>query len=206
MRNSEVAEDLTQETMLAVHAALDKGQQLRLIENFAFRVGFRVQYGYFRRAYRETPTISFEDLQYEPTSSQPGEEMASSDNSQYIQRLMEVIREKLSGAEQHVLALYYQGETQKSIAATLDMPVGTIGSHLSRGRGRLLAHLVEDDPELLGGMNIINQAWSDALTDTPPPTEAEIAAWAKRKPVEHFRAACLKMAKHLPSPLTDVSK
>ena len=202
IEDREGAQNLTNDTMKAVYDALGKGIKLiEPLDHYAFGIAFKRRADYFRSTSRQPKTISFDDLQQELIFSQPCLEMTNSANVQYAQRLLEIIKTTLSGDEGHVIALYYQGETAESIATILAMNAATVRSHLLRGRGRLLAHLVEHDPDLLGGTDIIDKAWKAAMNDTPPPPEKEIAAWTKRKPVELFRAACLKMARHLPSPL-----
>lgn len=207
----EEAQNLTNDTIAIVCEALEKGVPLREpVDHYAFGIAFKKRADYFRAVYRQPKIISVDEVQPKPEVPLPCLEMAQSENIQYIQRILATIQALFSKdndrSVERVIALIYQGESQEKIATILSLPASTVRSHLLRGRGRLLAHLVEHDPDLLGGVDAIDLAWEAALKDTPPPTEAEIAAWTKRKPLEAFRAACLKMAKHLPSPLTDVSK
>jgi RNA polymerase sigma factor (sigma-70 family) len=209
-RNEEDAQDLVQNVLLATHEALQKeGFSLeKPLEHYVFGIALNHCKEYYRRLSQQPATTSLtselEERGVQRTTGfvQHTSSMATVDNEQYIKQLLNIIQQRLSGDEQHVVALMYQGEKQESIAQLLEMPATTVRSHVLRGRARLLAYLVEHEPEMLGGAAIIRSAWEAVLQEVPPPSVEEIAAWEAYKPAGKFRDACLKMARYLPSPLT----
>jgi hypothetical protein len=144
------------------------------------------------------PLYSLEDRQHISLST---ELFRSMEKLWLSERLIERLQECCSEDERTVLLLYYQGESQSEIATLLQIPAGRVRGQLLRARGKLLAHLVQNDPELLGGKEAITAAWEEAVASEEPPSHEEQKAWREPNPGrEHFRAACLRMARFLPIP------
>ena len=116
-------------------------------------------------------------------------------------QLVGIAREVCNESEFAVLMMFYQDESLEEIGRMLDMKGATVRSHFLRARSKLLAYLVTSRPDFVGGIEAIRTAEVKALeAQELNPREAE--AFAKRdSKSEMFRAACLKVARHLPAPL-----
>ena len=129
-------------------------------------------------------------------------------NAELVEALRRQMHQCCTDDERRVIDLIYQGESEADIADILDKDKSTVRTLFLRGRRKLLAHLVVHAPELLGGEQSIQQAWTVALS-TPDPKERvtsdEKGAWEigpVHGKIELFRSACLKMARYLPAPLS----
>lgn len=203
--NQEDAQDLVHDVLKVVADAVDGGKIAKdlPLDHYAFAIAFRFRASYFRKIYRRASTVSLGKEHEDAPDLQSSMDIYNYENNIYASKVIDISTNILSGDEQRVIALIYQGENQEEISEILGIPAVTVRSHLLRGRKKLLAELVEHYPDMLGGIEIIEEAWRKVLKENPPPTTAEICAWQIRKPVEAFRTACLKMARHLPSPLAD---
>lgn len=116
-------------------------------------------------------------------------------------QLVEIAREVCNESEFAILMMFYQDESLEEIGRMLEMKSATVRSHFLRARAKLLAHLVCSRPEFVGGLEAIRAAEVRAIeAQELNPREAE--AFARRDgKSEVFRAACLKVARHLPVPL-----
>lgn len=116
-------------------------------------------------------------------------------------RLHEIIAQVCTGHEQQVIQLCEQDEPMEAIAQTLGMNLNTARSHLRRGRAKVLAHIVQYEPELIGGVETIERAVDRLHCEGRPweqLTAQELAAL--RQPGRNqllLRRACLKIARFL---------
>lgn len=203
LNSAEDAEDLTQQTLLT---ALVSQEQFRGEGSWSSWV-LGIANHYLLRFLQRGPQgsrrlISAEDLSLElQHDGALGELLHTMDTAWLAERLLEHVQVCCSAEEQHILMLFYQGRTPKQIAAFYQMQDATVRSHLRRARGKILAHLVENEPETLGGQAAIDAAWQRALADSDPPPPDEQEAWKNRqKKKEKFRLACLRMARYLVVP------
>ena len=80
----EDVEDMVQETMIALHRAIDKGRidPAQPLDHYAFGIAFKVRANYYRRMYRLPPLLSEQDLQREIAYPRSRKEMANTRNAQ----------------------------------------------------------------------------------------------------------------------------
>lgn len=102
--------------------------------------------------------------------------------------------------------------TWEQIGAELKVPASTCAVFQSRARDRLRVFLFLDRPDLLGGQQLIDSAFEDALADPKPPPLAPQEAQAFRSLVverrgrpargntAHIVAACRRVIRHVPLP------
>ena len=116
-----------------------------------------------------------------------------------VDSLLKEMQKACSEIECAVVELVYQGNTMDEIGSLLDLKAATVRSHFLRGRERLLAHLLVEAPDLLGGLDAVTAAVKRLETD---PGEAlsreEAEAIRLRKgPATVLRKAMLKLAPYL---------
>ena len=63
-------------------------------------------------------------------------------------RLLDAVRSMPPVDKEIFLRYYYEYQTMEQIAASMDIPVGTIKSRLSRGRRRLKQVIMEQEAEI----------------------------------------------------------
>jgi hypothetical protein len=122
------------------------------------------------------------------------------------QQLLEIIAKVCSDAERWVILLQAQGEPMEAIGQMLRMKANTVRSHLMRGRSKVLAYIVQHEPELVGGAEAIE--WAMARLQQAGAPRAQLSQ-QEREALHHpgrnqraLRRACLKLAPYLPLPFT----
>lgn len=115
-----------------------------------------------------------------------------------IHKILEHARSVCSEIEFRTVMFRYQGRTMEEIAVLEHSNPATMRSHLLRGRKKLLADLICNQPDLVGGIAAIEAALSRLSEVTAAITGKEIEAWQKRKCTsEAYRSLCLKLASQL---------
>jgi RNA polymerase sigma-70 factor, ECF subfamily len=211
-RHADDAADLSQEVLLGAATNLTSyrgGGDLRAWLNGIAQNVLKNYYG--RVLKRAEPVTSLHSLdedgpQHQQQPSAAASPAATVERDYAIHHLLAALESaKCSLPEQQVIRLYYQEETCAQISVALQMPAGTVRSHLLRGRRKLLTYLVEHQPELFGGEEGIAAAWQSACHASSlaeRPTERERAAWEQRKRgTTEYGGAILKLARHLTMPL-----
>lgn len=117
------------------------------------------------------------------------------------ERILAAIETHCSADERNVILMVYQGESFEEAAELLGMKSATARSHFLRGRSKLLAHLFAREPDMVGGPAAIQSAISRAgccqdARERLQAHEAEALATPNESSAA-FRAACLKVARHL---------
>jgi hypothetical protein len=122
------------------------------------------------------------------------------------QQLLEIIAKVCSDAERWVILLQAQGEPMEAIGQMLRMKANTVRSHLMRGRSKVLAYIVQHEPELVGGVEAIE--WAMARLQQAGAPRAQLSQ-QERDALHHpgrnqraLRRACLKLVPYLPLPFT----
>lgn len=206
VRRREDAEDLVQEILIRATRALPRFRGDCPLSQWVLGIARHALYNHYSRdpyhSGRLTPIpdpLDSGDLQQDFTEPGPSLQAEQRDHAG---RLLARMREVCSQDEVRALLTSYQGETLEDGARLLGLSASTMRSYYRRGRRKLLAHLVQCDPDLLGGREAVAQAWAGCLGgqgDDERPTAAEVEAWsAPAGRQEAFRSACLKMAKYLP--------
>jgi RNA polymerase sigma factor (sigma-70 family) len=135
-------EDLAQEVFLRLYKALPGFRGEAAVSTYLYRIAVNVAQEEWKRRRREDrPLISIsEDTDWpfeerlSDSAKNPEEQLEASE----IAAMAEEELRKLSEAERAVLVLYHQEEqSYEQIAAALHMPIGTVRTHLHRGRKRL---------------------------------------------------------------------
>jgi RNA polymerase sigma factor (sigma-70 family) len=119
------------------------------------------------------------------------------------QRLEAHLTACCSPAEIEVLRFFFVGMAPEEIATALHLKPATVRSHILRGRSKLLAHIILEDKDLIGGDEGIAQALEETKQDAETaltPEEEEAFAHPKGNK-KAFYAACLKVARYLPLPV-----
>ncbi|WP_395145575.1 RNA polymerase sigma factor [Armatimonas sp.] len=199
-------DDLVQMTLSAAYLGRAKYRGTvgdRRGERWVFGIAANLLKKYLRdRGIQESHTYSFE-VQHEAGWPEPSVYMEiPTESPEYAQRLLGYLKQCCTDYEQEVLTLFYTGKEFIEIAELLQIGDGSVRSYFRRGRMKLLAYLVEHDIDSLGGAEEVRRAWEEVCSQTggEEPTLDEKRAWEKRKPVEKFRLACLKMARYLKAP------
>ncbi|HEY8997968.1 MAG TPA: sigma-70 family RNA polymerase sigma factor [Edaphobacter sp.] len=134
-------EDLAQEVFLRLYKALPNFRGEALVSTYVYRIAVNVAQNEWKRrkrADRPLISISEETSMWEDRLEHPernAEQML--EESEFRLQVEEKLQE-LSAVERTVLVLYHQEErSYEQIAAALNMPLGTIRTHLHRGRKKL---------------------------------------------------------------------
>jgi RNA polymerase sigma factor (sigma-70 family) len=132
LRDGDRAQDVVQDTIIAVWRDLRALRDLDRFDTWAWKVLVRLCYREARRARRDRP-MPF--LLPNRSAEDPISRLADRDE-------LERIFTRLSPDQRAVVALqYYLGMTHPQIAAALDIPVGTVGSRLHAAKRALRAAL-----------------------------------------------------------------
>jgi RNA polymerase sigma factor (sigma-70 family) len=98
-----------------------------------------------------------EEFCLQQSSAAPGPDVEVEQREE-VEGLIREMKKVCSPIECSVVELVYQGHTMDEIANLLALNAATVRSHFLRGRERLLAHLLLEAPDLLGGMDAVHAA------------------------------------------------
>lgn len=137
----EHVDDLAQEVFLRLYRALPSFRGEALMTTYLYRIAVNVAQDEWKRRRRvDKPMISISDdiSGWEERLEHPGanaeQELAEREFRQGVEEELG----RLSGVERTVLVLYHQEErSYEEIAEVLRMPIGTVRTHLHRGRKKL---------------------------------------------------------------------
>ncbi len=147
----EHVEDLAQEAFLRLYRALPAFRGEALLSTYLYRIVVNVAQDEWKRRRRvERPLVSIsasisisaagdEDAPtWEDQLGHPGLDAEEQLAERQFQQLVEEQLQLLSGVERTVLVLYHQEErSYEQIAEALQLPMGTVRTHLHRGRKKL---------------------------------------------------------------------
>lgn len=205
VRSQADCEDLTQEVLLRIVRALPRTQLEAPFEHWAIRIASNCLRTYHQRVLSRQHQ-SLEALEtYTDTLQQDDFETSLIEriaHAQIEEQLESIVRQVCSDPERRVLLLCAQGETTEVVAQMLDMNANTVRSHLMRARAKVLAHIIEHRPQMVGGRKRIAEIVRQVQTEAPPAerlTESEIRALCEMPPhnLMVLRKACLKIARFL---------
>ena len=83
-------------------------------------------------------------------------------------QLQEIAHQVCSPPERQVLSLVMQDESMEMVAQMLHPNPNTVRTHLMRARAKILAHIIQYCPEMVGGREGIQQAIAKAQANAPP--------------------------------------
>jgi RNA polymerase sigma factor (sigma-70 family) len=134
-------EDLAQDVFLRLFRALPDFRNEALVSTYLYRIAVNVAQDEWKRRRREDRrrvSISDEEEDWKDRLTHPGQTPEERLQERQMQGLVEEGLLGLSDAERAVLVLYHQEEqSYQQIAAALGMPIGTVRTHLHRGRNKL---------------------------------------------------------------------
>lgn len=142
-RNSSDADDLAQEAFVRAYQALERFRADEPLYPWLSRITVNLAYSLFRRRKRR-PETSIEPLveagQQWAAGDDPAEETAGRERDAHLGAAFA----QLSEEHQAILTLRVVEElSYEEIARTLEVPIGTVMSRLSRARAELKARMVE---------------------------------------------------------------
>jgi len=134
-------DDLAQEVFLRLFRALPGFRGESLVTTYLYRITVNVAQDEWKRRRRDAQSlvsISDETYAWEERLQHPERNAEEQIEEREFQNLVEAQLQLLSHAERAVLVLYHQEErTYEQIALALGLPVGTVRTHLHRGRKKL---------------------------------------------------------------------
>ena len=133
-------EDLAQEVFLRLFRALPGFRGEARLTTFLYRIIVNVVNDEWRRREHARLAVPVEDCDLRSNAPDPAESL---DRRRFFEALGECMQE-LSISERAVLTLYFQEErTYEEMAAILDLPMGTVKTHLHRARQKLKTAMKE---------------------------------------------------------------
>ena len=144
-------EDLAQEVFLRLYRALPSFRGEALLSTYLYRITVNVAQNEWKRRKRDVRSmvsISDEVSGWEERLEHPARNAEEQFEEREFQRGVEEQLQKLSQVERAVLVLYHQEErTYEQIAEVLGMPIGTVRTHLHRGRKKMRDGLASEAGE-----------------------------------------------------------
>jgi RNA polymerase sigma-70 factor (ECF subfamily) len=137
-------DDLAQDVFLRLYRALPAFRGEALLSTYLYRITVNVaQDEWKRRRREERPLVSMEadnedESGWEDRLAHPDPDAEQQLSAKQFQRAVEAQLQQLSAVERAVLVLYHQEErSYEQIALALELPIGTVRTHLHRGRKKL---------------------------------------------------------------------
>jgi RNA polymerase sigma factor (sigma-70 family) len=134
-------EDLAQEVFLRLFRALPAFRGDALLSTYLYRIVVNVAQDEWKRRRRDDRplvSISEEEEEWEDRLQHPGRNAEQEITESEFRDLVEHELQQLNTAERTILVLYHQEErSYEQIAETMQMPIGTVRTHLHRGRKKL---------------------------------------------------------------------
>ena len=132
---AEVAEDLLQDVFIRCYEKQHRYDREKALAPWLFRLAHNLAIDYLRRAGR---LVSMEDFTEQPHELDEGQNPQTKLEKKQMQQKLAKVFAKLPEKVRLVLWYHYFDDLSvKSIAERMEMPVGSVLSHLSRGRKKL---------------------------------------------------------------------
>lgn len=143
VRDPMLAEDLTQESLIKAFRALDTFDPERKLSSWLFKIAHNTTLDHLRR--RSLDTVSLEPGEDEapdrrsswadPRAENPEHRAAMGDLAQAIEDALDELRPEY---REVVVLRYQEGLAYHEIAEILDLPMGTVKTHIHRSRHQLV--------------------------------------------------------------------
>jgi len=144
-------DDLAQDVFLRLYRALPSFRGEALVTTYLYRIAVNVAQDEWKRRRRDAQSlvsISDEASGWEERLQHPGRNAEELLEQHEFEELVEGQLQRLSQVERAVLVLYHQEErTYEQIAAALGLPIGTVRTHLHRGRKKLRQGIESGRPQ-----------------------------------------------------------
>jgi RNA polymerase sigma-70 factor (ECF subfamily) len=135
VRDREVAEDLAQDTFVKVLNHIDRYSPEFKFSSWLFKIANNVAIDHLRR--RRLDTVSIDGAPDATSASEqesPLEELASRELGSAIERAIGALRPQYRAC---IMLRHVEGRSYEEIAATLDLPLGTVKTYIHRARHEL---------------------------------------------------------------------
>jgi RNA polymerase sigma factor (sigma-70 family) len=143
----EHVDDLAQEVFLRLYRALPSFRGEALMTTYLYRITVNVAQDEWKRRRRDDRShVSLSDdvSNWEERLQHPDRNAEQQIEEREFRQGVEEQLQKLSAIERNVLVLYHQEErSYEQIAYALGLPIGTVRTHLHRGRKKLREGLQE---------------------------------------------------------------
>jgi RNA polymerase sigma-70 factor (ECF subfamily) len=153
VRDRQTAEDLAQDTFIKVLNHIDRYRPEFKLSSWLFKIANNVTIDHLRK--RQLSTVSIDgsphaasaaeieatSFDVEARGESPLEEMESRELGSAIERAIATLRPEYRAC---IMLRHVEGRSYEEIAATLDLPLGTVKTYIHRARHQLreaLAHL-----------------------------------------------------------------
>ena len=137
----EHVEDLAQDVFLRLYRALPTFRGEAMLATYLYRITVNVAQDEWKRRRRDDrPLVSMTDdaEDWEERLQHPDANAEEHFAERQLRQSVEEQLQRLSSIERAVLVLYHQEEqTYEQIALSLHLPIGTVRTHLHRGRKKL---------------------------------------------------------------------
>ena len=134
-------DDLAQDVFLRLYRALPSFRGEALITTYLYRIAVNVAQDEWKRRRRDDRShvsLSDETSAWEGRLPHPDRNAEQQIEEREFQQAVEEQLQRLSQIERTIIVLYHQEErTYEQIAYSLGMPIGTVRTHLHRGRKKL---------------------------------------------------------------------
>ena len=146
VRTPALAEDLTQETLIKAYRAIATFDRSRRFSSWLFKIAHNTAIDHLRK--KSPPTVTLEtddDERLDPLASLAAPESRSPEAQAAGRDLAEALQEALMELRpdyrEAILLRFQQGLPYEEIAEVLDLPLGTVKTHLHRARKQMAATL-----------------------------------------------------------------
>ncbi|HEX3374935.1 MAG TPA: sigma-70 family RNA polymerase sigma factor [Edaphobacter sp.] len=134
-------DDLAQDVFFRLYRALPSFRGEALITTYLYRIAVNVAQDEWKRRRRDRDrhiSLSDETSGWEDRLAHPDRNAEQQLEEREFEQSVEEQLQRLSHIERTILVLYHQEErTYEQIAYALGMPIGTVRTHLHRGRKKL---------------------------------------------------------------------
>jgi RNA polymerase sigma-70 factor (ECF subfamily) len=134
-------DDLAQDVFLRLYRALPSFRGEALITTYLYRIAVNVAQDEWKRRRRDRDThvsLSDDTSAWEERLAHPDRNAEQQIEEREFQQSVEEQLQRLSQIERTILVLYHQEErSYEQIAQSLKLPIGTVRTHLHRGRKKL---------------------------------------------------------------------
>jgi RNA polymerase sigma factor (sigma-70 family) len=134
-------DDLAQDVFLRLYRALPSFRGEALITTYLYRIAVNVAQDEWKRRRRDDRShvsLSDETSAWEDRLPHPDRNAEQQIQEREFQETVEEQLQRLSQIERTIIVLYHQEErTYEQISYSLGMPIGTVRTHLHRGRKKL---------------------------------------------------------------------
>ncbi len=155
VRDRELSEDLTQDTFIKVLTHIEKYRSEFKFSSWLFKIANNVAIDFLRR--RQLDTVSMDGSPHASTAAEveassfeiaddaesPLDELAARELGTAIEQAIAKLRPEYRNC---IMLRHVEGRSYEEIAATLDLPLGTVKTYIHRARHQLreaLEHLRE---------------------------------------------------------------